>query len=1166
MKKLLQRQCCRGALRVMRILCFQVFLATLLASLVYAHDISGQGVMDQRVSLRIDNAPLKTVLALIERKAEVKFAYSPSHIDEAELVSSHASNEKLSDVLDQLLGPLGISYKEIAGRISLYEASESNGARLPDIELPVTYLVSGQVFDENAYPLPGVNVIEKGTLNGTATDANGRFSLRVADENSVLVVSFIGYTAQEVPVLGRQQFEIVLEPDTRQLEEVVVVGYGTQKKVNLTGAVETIAGDRLENRPVANVSQMLQGLAPGLNMSIAGNFGFEPGAEMGIQIRGQGSVNGGEAFVVIDGVPGDLNTLNPNDIESISVLKDAAASAIYGARAPYGVILVTTKTGKKNEKLTVSYNGNVSLARPIRLPDMVDSYTYARAINEAGRNGGGLSYSEETIDRIRAYQNDPSLPETVPNPSNPTRWGDLNLSNANYDWFDLYYGDAIRHQQNLAVQGGSEKATYYVSAGYVNDNGVITFGNDFYNRYNLNGKVSLDIADWANLSFRSRYQKSQRVRPNFDNQGGYELLFHQIARTMPSQALRSPNGYYTRQSKVPWTQDAGQDEWEKHEVWQTVATQLSPVKGLTFNADFSFRLQSELFTSKNFTAYEDLVDGTLVPIPSTLPSSIIESHSNDLYYTSNVYASYDFNLTKKNHFTFLLGYQFESDKDRWLYGRRNDLMTSRVPSISTATGDILVEDRLGHWGTEGVFSRLRYDYDERYLLEINTRYDGTSRFSEGNRYGFFPSLSAGWNIAREAFWQPLAPAIDMFKPRVSWGRLGNQNVAPYQDLPLIGINNNLPWIIDGVRPLYATAPGLISADLTWETSQTFDIGLDAALFQSKLNVTFDWYERLTTRMLGPAEALPAAIGADQPKKNNATLRNRGWELSLGWTDHISDDLQYSVNAMMADNQGTITRYYNPTQILTTYYEGMKQGEIWGYQSEGLFQSEEEINSHADQSFLFGDWKPGDVKYTDLNDDGRIDKGQNTVSEPGDQRIIGNTTPRYHFGLSLGAQYKNFSLSMFWQGVGKRDLALGGNMFYGFNTWNQSTLFPDHLDYYRDEEATEYVGLGVNTDAFYPRPYLNNERNKNQHTQSRYLQNGAYARLKNVQLRYTLSEDLSERIGMGRAAVYFSGENLVTLTSLPSGFDPETAIDADGWGHGKSHLAQAVFALGLELQF
>lgn len=1167
MKKLLQHQCCRRGLNIMKIATAQTFMAMVLASVVYAHDLSGQGILDKIVTLHTEAVPLKDVLIEIEHAAGVKFTYSPSVIAEDTQVSVDAREQRLEMLLRELLKPLGISYKVISDRISLYKASVTT--RYLDPVAPLTasdrvaFAVSGTVVDENGATLPGVNVIEKNTTNGTTTDVDGKYTLQVESSESVLVFSFIGYTVQEINVHGRQTIDVAMVEDMKHLDEVVVVGYGTQKKVNLTGAVATISSEQLENRPVSNVSQMLAGLAPGLSLSMAGNLGFEPGAEMGIQIRGQGSVNGGGAFVVIDGIPGDINTLNPNDIESISVLKDAAASAIYGARAPYGVILVTTKSGKKDSKITVNYNGNVSLARPIRLPHMLDSYTHAKAINEAGRNGGGLPFSNETIDRIIAYQNDPSLPETVPVSG---RWGDLNLSNANYDWFDVYYGDAVRTQQNLSIGGGGEKATYYLSAGYVNDEGVINFGNDFYKRYNLNGRMRMDIAKWWNLSFRSRYQRSERVRPNFDNQGDYDLLFHQIARTLPNQAMRSPNGYYTRQSKIPWTQDAGQDERERHELWQTIATEITPLKGLKLNADFSFRMLNDIFTATNLTAYEDLVDGTLVPIPSTVPSSLEQRQGTDLYYTSNLYASYERTVSDLHHFSALVGYQVESENSRSLFGRRNDLVTPAVPSISTATGDILVSDALGHWATEGVFFRLNYNYDERYLLEINSRYDGTSRFSRANRYGFFPSISAGWNIANEAFWESLQPTVNLLKLRGSWGRLGNQNVAPYQDLLLIGINNNLPWMINGARPVYATAPGLISQNLTWETSETLDAGLDLGFLQDKLTASFDWYQRVTSDMLGPAEALPAVIGAKQPRRNNATLRNRGWEFSLGWADNIGNDLTYSVRAMMSDNKGEIIEYYNPTNILTTYYEGMDQGEIWGYQTVGLFQSQAEIDNNADQSFLFGDWNTGDIHYADLNDDGVINRGQNTVDNPGDLRVIGNSTPRYLFGLSLGAAYKNFSFSMFWQGVGKRDMALDGNMFYGFQNWNQSSLFPNHLDYYRDEEATKYVGLGVNTDAYFPRPYVNNERNKNYQTQTRFLQSGAYARLKNIQLRYSVPHPLVKKLGLGQASVYFSGENLLTVTSLPLGFDPETAIDADGRGPGKSHFAQTVLALGLDIRY
>lgn len=1026
--------------------------------------------------------------------------------------------------------------------------------------------VSGRITDEKGEPLPGASILVKGTQQGMITDVEGRFSIEVPDENTVLVFSFVGYVSQEIPVGHQTTIEVVLTVDEKALEEVVVVGYGTEAKINITGAVDVIDNSLLKNRPVSNASQMLQGQSPGLNFTV-GNFGFEPGASMNIQIRGQGSINGGGAYILVDNIPvEDINRINPNDIESVSVLKDAAAAAIYGARAPYGVILITTKSGSKNAKPVFSYSGNVSFAKPVRLPRMVDSYSYARAINEAGRNGGGVVYSNETIDRIIAYQNDPTLPETIPSPMNPRQWGEAQYSNANHDYFDVFYGTAIRHQNNLSVSGGSEKTSYYLSAGHVSEDGVLNFVNDFYKRYNVSARLNTDITSWWKLGFQGRYQLGLRTKPNFDNQGDYDLMFHQIARTPPMEAMKTPNGRYTRLSKIPSAKDAGQDEIENHEIWQTYSTELSLLKGWKLNADYTFRMNNELFTGNNYTAYIELVDGSLQPQPSTIPSYIEKKQANNFYQTANIFSTYDLSLNQANKISLMAGYQFESQKNRLLYGMRRDVVTSEVPSISTSTGDILVGDELSHWATSGLFFRAKYNYRQRYLVEINSRYDGTSKFSKGNRWGFFPSLSAGWNISEEDFWRPVKNTVGSLKLRGSWGRLGNQNVAAYQDMAFIGINNNLAWIINGSRSVYTTAPNLTSADLTWETSETLDYGLDFGLLQGKLSGTFDWFQRTTKNMLGPAEALPAVIGASVPRKNNASLRTRGWELSLEWKHRINNNLDYFVGGNLSDYRSVITEFYNPAGVLTTYYPNMQLGEIWGFQTEGLFLSKEEIDSHADQSFLFGNWKTGDVKYKDLNGDGKINQGANTVANPGDRRRIGNSIPRYRFGFSLGLNYRNFDFSMFWVGTGKRDLNLTGNIFWGFDIQGQTTLFPHHLDYYRDVESEKYIGLGTNTGAYYPRPYLTGERLKNNQVQSRYLQNGAFARLKNMQVGYTLSSQALTKIKLTNLRIFVSGENLWTLSSLPIGFDPETSIESAGWGAGKSHLAQAMFALGLNVGF
>lgn len=1028
--------------------------------------------------------------------------------------------------------------------------------------------VTGRVTDSEGVPLEGATIAIRGKSVTAVTDQQGRFVIAAAS-GDVLIVSFIGFVAREITVSEQQNLSIMLTEDIAHLQDVVVVGYGTQKKINLTGAVDVIDNQYLQNRPVVNTSQMLQGLAPGMTLSLS-NSGFQPGAPMAISLRGVGSINGGGAYILIDNVPGDPNQLNPTDIESISVLKDASAAAIYGARAPYGVILITTKSGKRSEKVRVDFSNNVSLAKMSRLPSHVDSYTYALAMNEAGRNGGGIIYNNETIDRIIAYQQDPTLPETVPDPTNPAVWGWQQFSNSNHNWIDHYYGGhAFRNQSNLSVSGGTASSAYFLSAGYVSEPGVINYAKDDYKRYNLSANVDLDIAKWWKLGSRTRYSSDNRAYPTMSNEGGYGLLFHQIVRTQPTEALRTPNGRYTRLSKMMDIMDMGGIRNQNNELIQRFTTEISPFKGFRINADYSLQQSNRQITQVQTTAYMDRVDGSLEAITVSIPSYIIRTAGNTFYNTSNVYATYDFTVRAQHTFSLLAGYQLEYEKWNQLEGRQNDLLSSDFPSISTSTGDIQVSDAVTHWATEGSFFRIKYNYNDKYLLEANGRYDGTSRFSEGNRYGFFPSFSAGWNISREPFWESLANTVSLLKLRSSWGQLGNQNVAAYQDLAFIGVATNLPWIVNGMRPVYTTAPSLTSSNLSWETSETFNVGIDLGMLDNRLELHGDWYQRLTRDMIGPAEALPVTLGANVPQTNNATMRTRGWELSVSWQDRIGDHIRYYVNANLSDNRSVILDFFNPTKILTTYRQGQTIGEIWGYETAGLFGSQDEIDKHANQNFFFGSWNPGDVKYADLNQDGVINQGANTFDNPGDKRIIGNTQPRYQFGLNMGISVKGFDFSMLWTGVGKRDITSAfigrANLYWGFDVWNQSSLFTHHMDYYRDAEADKYIGLGTNTNSFFPRPYLGAEGNKNKVLQTRYLQNGAFARLKNLQVGYTFSESVLQTLRLRTLRVFFSGENLWTLTSVFKGFDPETAMLGD-YGAGKSYLPQTNYAFGLNVSF
>lgn len=1117
-------------------------------------------------TISVQDQSVKEVFDYIEQHSEFIIFYLDETIDVNRKVSVNLKGQRVESILEQLFKNTDVTYT-INDRQILLSKRKTEIKTIPVIAISQQQknMVTGVVLDPHGMPVIGANILVKGTTNGTITDMDGKFSLDV-DKDAILVVSYIGFASQEIKVGNQMNLSIALKEDSEALDELVVVGYGTQKKVNLTGSVEVLEGDKLENRPVTTVTQALQGQVSGANFT-TGSFGYEPGASLSFQIRGQG-----DAYVLVDGVPTDLSRVNPNDIESISVLKDAAAASIYGAMASYGVVLITTKSGKSNQKPVISFNANVATKKLHRKPHMVDSWTFAKMLNEAGDNGGGRVYDNETIDRIIAYQNDPTLPETVPSTVVPGKWAEEQYSNANYDWFDEYYGSGLTNQENISIRGGSEKVKYYVSAGHVYDDGIINYGTDNYRRLNTIAKIDVELTKWWSFSVNNRFQHSKRVKPNFDNQGDYDLLFHQIARTFPNQAKVTPNGYYTKLSKIPWTQDAGTDETKGYETMQRFTTEIRPLTGWKINADYTFRSYTSKFTSNNFICYEDMVDGTLVPLGTTVPSYVEKNQQNNFYSSFNAYTSYQFDIKDMHNFSIMAGLQQEQQRNETLAGRKNDIVTNEVPSISTSTGDIhSLTDDLTHWSRLGFFFRLNYNFKEKYLLEVNGRYDGTSIFAEGNRWGFFPSFSGAWNISREAFFDPIVDKVNNLKVRASWGSLGNQNVTAYQDLALMGIKSNLAWLLNGSRPVYTTAPNLVNTMLTWETSQTLDFGIDAGFLNNRLNVTADWYQRHTKDRLGPAEALPAVIGATIPKKNNLELRTNGWEIAVTWRDQVNDDFSYSVSAMLYDYYSTVTKYNNPTNILTTDYEGKRVGDLWGYTTEGLIQTQEEadkIMQTGYQNQFHSVWNTGDVKYADLNKDGVVNNGKNTLEDHGDLSIIGNTTPRYQFSLTLGAEYKGFDFSMMWQGVGKRDLWINSNMFWGFTTWNQSSLFvDDHLDYYRDKDADTYAGLGINTESYFPRPYLvDNQNNKNRQTQTRYLQNGAYARLKNLQLGYTLPKSLTEKIELSRVRIYFSGDNLCTLTGrFPHSLDPETSTIGSR-GHGKSMSAQTAFSFGIDVEF
>lgn len=1066
-----------------------------------------------------------------------------------------------------------------------------------------TKRIVGTVTDQSGYPLPGVSILVKGTTIGIVSGSDGKYALDVPADGEVLVFSFIGMSTQEIPISKRVIIDVVMVEEALGLEEVIVVGYGTQKKVNLTGAIDVADGEKLANRQAPNVSQALQGILPGVSLSINNNYGFQPGATMDIDIRGIGSLNGGSPYVLIDGIPDNINNVNPEDIKSISVLKDAASSAIYGSRAPYGVILITTRKGEKNQRLKVNYSGNVNMHYPHKLPETVDSYLFAKVINEMGDNRGGRNYDERQIDRILAYQredwdfieqsiNDDERSIGWPEdatifgafPEKGDRWNNNVLSYANNNWFDINYGNSVNQKHNLSLQGGSDKISYYFSTGLLGEESVLVYtSNDFFNKFNVMGTVDIAITDWWNFTYNTRMIQTVRERPNTNST--YDNLFTQVARTYPIIPLYDGYGNYHPESHIAELR-SGTDRDEETNYMNTAKMEFRPVKGWKINADFSYNTSNSSGTNiQNLvTGYHPSDNSKFIEGYSS-PNSIEEIREQNHYWTTNIYSTYDFKIKNSHNFMILGGMQLEKGRGDRLTGYNTNMISENVPSLATALGDALLSQSLWYTNiTQGYFLRLNYNYQEKYLLEVNTRYDGSYVFREGNRWGLFPSFSLGWNVHKEPFWANIEKYINTLKFRGSWGQLGNQQISPFTDIELIGLSlDKIDWIFNygEARPQgYTIPPNIINKNLMWETSTTKNLGVDVSFLKNRLQTNFDLFERMTTDMVGPAEEKPGVLGEGMPRVNNASLRTRGWELSVRWNHTIEKGFSYFIDLNLSDQKSVVTKYYNPTGVLSTWYKGAEVGAIWGYTVHDLFRTQEELTEYlatTDPSFIGSNWETGDVRYEDTNNDGKVNNGKNTIDDPGDRSIIGNSEPHFRLGISTGINFKGFDFAMLWSGVAKRDLWFprsDHNIFWGVGAARHNSVLQYRvLDYYRDQPGTKLAGVydgdaNINLDGYWPRPYLNSSmenKNKN-YANTRYLQNGAYLRLQNVKIGYSLPQQISSKLYLQNLNIYLSGENLFTFQKLPDCIDPVAPVGAGGTMGRPTYGADRIYSLGISITY
>jgi len=1073
--------------------------------------------------------------------------------------------------------------------------------------------ISGIVRDSIGEVLPGVSITVTGQTQGTTTKIDGTFTLKTKT-GDVLHISAVGYLPKNITVTQAEHYDIALAEDKQSLNEVVVVGYGTQKKVNLSGAVDQVKAEDLQNRPIANVAQGLQGMIPNLNIRF--NSGA-PGAAANINIRGITSINGGDPLILIDGVqvsPAELNLLAAQDIETMSVIKDASAAAIYGARAAFGVILITTKTGSV-AGATVNYSNNFSLNRPTVIPKMVtDPYIFSRLLELSTDNTpwDNVNYSDQFYEYARERSDDPSIPGVRINPSDPTAWEYM----GDRDW-SRYFLDDYNFNQNhdLAISGVSEnnKAQYYLSGGYNRQNSPLTLADDYYDRYSLRAKINYNLKKWLKIGNNTFYTFTNRKSPSqfyaAPNQATsvtsstYNTPFniYDLYNLFPTSWDKNPDGTWANASvgrAAAQIVDGGTTTIKQNMIQSTFTAEMAFWdRLLTINSDFTFRN-----TSSNTNAYRTKYKIGYGPddVREEGENSAQRASESIGYQVFNLYGTLNKSF-EKHRLSAVIGYNQENYRDEYFYVSRADLISSGFPTIGLATGITNGDEDIQTYAIRGAFGRLNYTYDDRYIVEFNGRYDGSSRFPKNKRFGFFPSASAAWRIDQESFMEGVRSTINNLKVRASYGSLGNQNITNYGYLPSMATSQS-NYLIGDARPTIIGSPALVSPNYTWEKVNTLNFGLDMGFLQDRFTLVFDIYKRNTLNMLTLGKDLPDVLGASEPRENAADLQTRGWELSVGYQDRYDvggSPLNFQARFVLSDSKTHITRFDNPNGSILQYYKGMELGEIWGLQSDGLFSSTDEI-AQLDESAIIP-WDalqivPGWPKYIDRDGNGKIEKGY-TLDDTKDLTVIGNSTPRYQFGLDLNTSWKNFDLRVFLQGVGKRDYYPIDYFYWGFYQQPYGNTYTHLLDFYRPEGDSEeerarhsqsYLNLGLadaNLDGKYPilQSWL---ADANLGTridgamglaipQTGYLLNASYLRVKNITIGYTLPETLTKRVGISRLRVYAAGENIFEWSGIKDFYDPESTnanintnpgANLGRVGNGMTYPFQRSYSLGLNLIF
>ncbi|MBO7603253.1 MAG: TonB-dependent receptor [Bacteroidales bacterium] len=1059
-----------------------------------------------------------------------------------------------------------------------------------------THQVSGKVTDASTgEPVPGAAVLVKGGTGGTVTDVSGIYSLAVAPD-ATLVCSCIGFSDVEMPVGGRAVIDFSLKVDAEMLEETVVVGYGTLKKSQLVGSVENVSGEVLEDRSNSNITRSLQGEVAGLNIIQSDGKPTHGGA---VYIRGgatsyvsRGSAGGsktaysigqgGGALVLIDGVEGEMASVNPNDVESISVLKDASSSVIYGARAAYGVILITTKNAKE-DKISVNYSGSVSVnTRTVRWEDRVvtDGLTFVENFYEhwlghdatpqaEGKLPTKMNIYQIPSDYLERYRQHVANGDTNSSELWDGRW--LYYSDTNY--IGLFYKPVnTTTTHNISVNGTSGKVSYGVSGRYYTQDAIYKLGNESYGAYNLRAKLKLQINNWLSIDNNTSMYKMDYTQPIFSkNDGNVGSQLRQIAMMgIPCIPVFNEDGTYTVAAAAGGYAafNDGNSSQEDHRLTVTTASGITiePFKDV-FNVRGEFAFKS---TRRGLDRYVAPVAYSVSPGAMTDYVKQVDSYYryydyNTEHITANIIGTFTPKLGENHNLNLVAGWNLEDN----VYHRRGVFRTGILypdnANFELMDGQEveLVQDG-SSYGIVGFFGRANYSLLRRYIFEVSARYDGSSKFPTSQRWGFFPSASIGWRISEEPWMKSTRGWLDNLKLRANAGSLGNGTVAAYAFLTTLGINKT-GAVFDGSFQNKVSDPSVIPDNLTWEKVTTYDAGLDADFLRSRLSFSGDYYIRNTTDLYIAGPEIPATFGDSTPKGNYGALQTRGWELTLSWRDQVKlggKDFSYSVKGSLWDSRTWVTKYYNKSGGMFNYYEGKELGEIWGFRTDGLFLTNEEAAAWYKDEFhnfvpVSGPYA-GDIKFVDLKPDKVINTGSWTLKDHGDLDRIGNEAPRYQFGLNLDFRWNGIGLSAFFQGVGKRDWypSQGTDFFWG--SWGRAYAYMLKDQQFNhvilDKSDTNWKVANAADKPFWPRQTYGTADSATgalTFPSDYFLMNAAYVRLKTLTLDYSFPKALISKAGIQQLRVYVTGENLFTWSPMfkyTTMFDPEVIGNGDSDFH------------------